>query len=185
LRHPSSTEEHLIRLAGKLATPTLALSMLISACGSGAIERGSGATAPNPPDPVPSSRTSPLVRSAVNQRLGAEVLVDSEGLTLYHLAGEQPRRLICTSAACLQSWHPLAAAPGGRLHGRVRSLGTVRRPDGTEQVTYRGMPLYTSANDSAPGQINGQGIRDLGRWMAVTDDRGRSSSGKETAATSV
>jgi predicted lipoprotein with Yx(FWY)xxD motif len=184
--HPSSTEEHPIRLAGKLAIPTLAFSMLISACGSGAVERGSGATAPNPPEPVPSSQASrPVVRSAVNQRLGAEVLVDSEGLTLYHLAGEQQRRLICTSAACLHVWHPLAAAPSARLHARVPALGTVKRPDGTAQVTYRGMPLYTFAADSAPGQIHGQGVMDLGRWTAVTEGAGRPVPGKQTRATSV
>ena len=126
-----------------------------------------------------------MVRSAVNQRLGADVLVDSEGLTLYHLAGEQRRRLICTSAACLQVWHPLAAAPGGRLHARVPALGTVKRPDGTAQVTYRGMPLYTFADDSAPGQINGQGVIDLGKWTAVTEGAGRPVPGKPTGATSV
>jgi predicted lipoprotein with Yx(FWY)xxD motif len=171
--HPSSNEEQRIRCAGKLAIPTVALSIAISACGSGAVERGSGATAPNPPEPVFSSRASPLVSSAVNQQLGAKVLVDSEGLTLYHLSGEETRRLICTSAACLQVWHPLAAAPSGQPLGGVPSLGTVRRPDGTKQVTYKGMPLYTFASDSTPGQTRGQGVVDLGRWTAVTEGAGK------------
>jgi predicted lipoprotein with Yx(FWY)xxD motif len=149
------------------------LSIGISACGSGVAERGNGATVPDPPAPVSSRRIGPLVRSAVNQRLGAKILVDSDGLTLYHLSGEETRSLICTSAPCLKVWHPLAAAPSGRPRGSVPSLGTVERPDGTEQVTYKGMPLYTFANDSAPGQAGGQGVVDLGRWTAVTDGAGK------------
>jgi predicted lipoprotein with Yx(FWY)xxD motif len=162
-----------MRLVGKLAIPTLALSMLIAACGAGAVQRGSGATAPDPPEPVPAGQPAPLVRSSVNPRLGVKVLVDSEGLTLYHLSGEQPGRLICTSPACLQVWHPLAAGDRHGPNGSVGPLGTVKRPDGTTQVTYRGMPLYTFASDRTPGQANGQGIRDLGRWTAVTEGAGK------------
>jgi predicted lipoprotein with Yx(FWY)xxD motif len=65
-------------------------------------------------------------------------------------------------------WHPLVAPSGGKPSGGVGSLGVVRRPDGTEQVTYKGMPLYTFAQDTAAGQANGQGIKDVGTWSAVT-----------------
>jgi len=34
----------------------------------------------------------------------------------------------------------------------------VKRPDGGVQVTYKGLPVYTYAGDSGPGQANGQGI---------------------------
>jgi hypothetical protein len=43
----------------------------------------------------------------------------------------------------------------------------VKRPGGSEQVTYKGMPLYTFAADYSPGQTNGQGIKDVGTWNAV------------------
>jgi predicted lipoprotein with Yx(FWY)xxD motif len=158
-----------MRFVSRLAIPTLALSMLVSACGSGAVERGSGATAPDPPLPVPAGPPRPMVRSSVNPRLGVKVLVDSGGLTLYHLSGEQPRKLICTSASCLKVWHPLAAGPRRGSNGSGGPLGSVKRPDGTTQVTYRGMPLYTFDDDTGPGQANGQGIRDLGKWTAVTE----------------
>jgi hypothetical protein len=68
---------------GKLATPTLALAVLVSACSSGAVQRGSGATAPDPPASVPASPPGPPVRSSTNPRLGVKVLVDRKGLTLY------------------------------------------------------------------------------------------------------
>ncbi len=38
-------------------------------------------------------------------------------------------------------------------------LGTVKRPDGTGQVTLDGAPLYTFAEDS-PGQVTGDGVQD-------------------------
>ncbi|HYM44871.1 MAG TPA: hypothetical protein VES65_01755 [Solirubrobacteraceae bacterium] len=107
------------------------------------------------------------MKSASNTTLGATVIVDSQGMTLYHLSGEQNGKFICTSSACLQVWHPLSAS-AGTPSGSVGSLGTVKRPDGTEQVTYKGMPLYTFAPDQKPGDAKGQGIKDVGTWTAVT-----------------
>jgi len=88
-------------------------------------------------------------------------------MTLYHLSGEQKGKFICASPACVQVWRPLSAAAGAPS-GSVGSLGTVKRPDGTEQVTYKGMPLYTFAQDQQPGDTKGQGIKDVGTWTAVT-----------------
>ena len=88
------------------------------------------------------------------------VLVDTKGFTLYHLAGESDMMIQCTGG-CASVWPPLLA-PGGKLPladpALVHSLGTVKRPDGGVQVTYKGLPLYTYAGDSRPGQANGQGI---------------------------
>jgi len=50
----------------------------------------------------------------------------------------------------------------------VGSLSTVKRADGTVQVTYKGMPLYTFAQDHAPGEANGEGLKDVGTWKAIT-----------------
>jgi predicted lipoprotein with Yx(FWY)xxD motif len=43
-------------------------------------------------------------------------------------------------------------------------LGTVEHPDGI-QVTYNGWPLYFFADDSAPGDVNGQGVG--GVWYVL------------------
>ena len=45
-------------------------------------------------------------------------------------------------------------------------LGTVRRPDGRVQVTYRGLALYVFSGDTRAGQVNGQGVG--GSWHALT-----------------
>jgi predicted lipoprotein with Yx(FWY)xxD motif len=99
--------------------------------------------------------------------LGGTILVNARGLTLYRLSGETTGKFICTTSACLKVWHPLVAT-GSKPTGGVGSLGVVKRPDGTMQVTYKGEPLYTFAADHSPGQANGQGIKDVGTWKAVT-----------------
>jgi predicted lipoprotein with Yx(FWY)xxD motif len=95
------------------------------------------------------------------------VLVDSHGMTLYSLSGEGAGRFICASSACTSVWHPLTSAGAAAPSGTVGSLGTVMRPDGARQVTYRGRPLYTFAQDKKPGEAAGQGFKDVGTWSAV------------------
>jgi predicted lipoprotein with Yx(FWY)xxD motif len=50
----------------------------------------------------------------------------------------------------------------------VKSLGTVKRPDGRLQVAYKGGPLYTFVQDRKPGDMKGNGFRDVGVWRVVT-----------------
>ena len=57
---------------------------------------------------------------------------------------------------------------GAAPSGEGVSLGTVKRPEGTVQVTYKGTPLYTFTGDQQPGETKGQGIKDVGTWSAVT-----------------
>ena len=119
------------------------------------------------------------MKTASVSSLGASVLVDAQGLTLYHLSGEQNGKWICTSAACVKVWHPLAAPTGGSPSGSVGSLASVKRPDGAMQVTFKGMPCIVSVKK--PGEAKGQGIKDVGVWTAVTANG--STASKPAAAT--
>ena len=148
--------------AMKFLVPTVAASALLAACGSSS--KSSNTT--NAPAATTPAAAATVVKSAANAKLGSTVLVDAQGLTLYRLSGESAGKFICTGG-CLSVWHPLAASGGAAPTG-VASLGTVARPDGTTQVTYKGQPLYTFAQDSAPGDAKGQGIKDVGTWNAVT-----------------
>jgi predicted lipoprotein with Yx(FWY)xxD motif len=95
------------------------------------------------------------------------VLTNTRGLTLYTLVGETNGKFICTSRSCLKAWPPLLVAAGTTPTGPVK-LGTIKRPEGRIQVTYRGMPVYTFAGDSRKGQASGEDIDDVGVWHAVT-----------------
>jgi predicted lipoprotein with Yx(FWY)xxD motif len=159
-----------MRQSIKFLIPTLAVSALLSACGSsGSTKTNTSAAASQPAaSQSAANASSTLVKTASNSSLGATILVDSHGMTLYHLSAERNGKFICTTSACLGVWHPLTVKVGKAPSGTVSSLGTIKRPDGTEQVTYKGMPLYTFAQDTAAGQANGQGFKDVGTWSAVT-----------------
>ena len=152
----------------KLSLPALAASLLIAACGSSSSSSTTNSAASTQPaTQTSSSSSSAVIVKSASSSLGT-ILVDSQGMTLYHLSGEQNGKFICTSSGCLGVWHPLIAPSGGAPSGEVGSLGTVKRPEGTVQVTYKGTPLYTFAQDKQAGETNGQGIKDVGTWSAVT-----------------
>jgi len=147
----------------------LALAAALSACGSSSSTANTNAALTHPAGSQASGASSAaLVKTASSAKLGTVVLVNAQGMTLYHLSGEQNGKFICASTSCEQIWHPLTLAAGSTPSGTVGSLGTVTRPDGTLQVTYKGLPLYTFAQDTEAGQANGQGIKDVGTWSAVT-----------------
>ena len=151
-----------IRIAGILLVLALAAGCgAMSSAATGGGSTGHGGT---------------VVSTAHSSALGATVLVNSSGRTLYSLSAEQHGKFICTkgshipgsSASCLSLWTPLIEQGGVSGQG-VGSLGTVRRPDGLgQQVTYRGLPLYTFTDDSGPAGDAGNGFRDVGVWRAAT-----------------
>ncbi|WP_081617699.1 hypothetical protein [Amycolatopsis methanolica] len=47
----------------------------------------------------------------------------------------------------------------------TRLAGVLVRPDGVRQLTLGGWPLYRYVNDTAPGQVNGQGVD--GTWFVI------------------
>ena len=111
-----------------------------------------------------SSKT--VVGEARAPSLHATVLTSTKGLTLYSLSIEKNGHFACTGS-CTSIWHPLLVPAGTTPKGPVK-LGTVKRPEGKKtQVTYKGLPLYTFNGDSAKGQANGQGIKDVGTWHAA------------------
>lgn len=106
-----------------------------------------------------------VVAEAENATLGKTVLTTTKGRTLYSLSAEKHGKFICT-ASCLSVWHPLLVPSGVRPTGPVK-LGTIARPEGGTQVTYKGKPLYRFGGDTKAGQANGEGIKDIGTWHAA------------------
>jgi len=141
--------------------------VLAAGCGSTSSSSSTGAGA---------AAAATTVHTAHSSSLGADLLVNAKGMTLYTLSAEQGGKFICTkgstipggNVSCLSVWKPLTVANGTKPTGPV-SLGTVARPDGEGmQVTYQGRPLYTFANDSAAGDASGNGLKDVGTWKAAT-----------------
>lgn len=91
-----------------------------------------------------------------------KVLVDGQGMSLYIFDKDTPGTSNCTGA-CAEKWPPLMAVSGAEPQGE---FGIITRPDagmyGGKQWTYKGMPLYTWVNDTAPGDVTGDGVK--GVW---------------------
>lgn len=108
--------------------------------------------------------TKSVVKESENATLEETVLTTNKGKTLYSLSVEKNGKFICTGG-CLSLWKPLVVAKSVKPKGPV-TLGTVNRPDGRTQVTYKGRPLY-SFNADKPGEANGEGLKDVGTWHAA------------------
>ncbi len=123
---------------------------------------------------------STSVNVAKNARLGT-ILVNAQGFTLYHLTAETAGKIVCTGA-CAKLWPPLLSSsmPTAGSGVPAGSLSLVARPDGSKQVAYKGMPLYTFARDTAAGQTNGQGVK--GVWFALTVAPSNASSSTSTSS---
>jgi predicted lipoprotein with Yx(FWY)xxD motif len=147
------------------AIPVLLGLALLSGCGSSSSNSSSSSSTKTSSQQNASSGSGVVVKTASIPSAGGSVLVNASGLTLYRLSGEVNGKFICTSSACEGVWHPLSSS--GATPTGVESLATVKRPDGQQQVTYKGMPLYTFAQDTKPGDAKGQGIKDVGTWNAV------------------
>ena len=171
-------------MTSSLRTTTLAgagvLLLALAACGGGddeaatqttpaATETATGA------DPYggggEATQASPAAESGVtvaSTSMG-EVLVDSGGLTLYMFEPDQQGASTCYDQ-CEQTWPPLTV-DGEPVAGEGADeslLGVVERDDGTQQVTYGLWPLYLFAQDSAAGDVNGQGVNGFnGLWWVV------------------
>jgi predicted lipoprotein with Yx(FWY)xxD motif len=107
-----------------------------------------------------------VVKSAKNRVLDETILVSLKGMTLYRLSGEKQGNLSCATPACFAVWHPLWV-PSGTTPTGAKHLGTLTRPDGRIQVTYKGGPLYTYVRDKKAGQVNGNGLTSSGTWQVV------------------
>jgi len=176
-----------MRSTPKTLIPVVALSLTLAACGSSSSgsssssQASTAATSANTAATSTTSASSAVIKTASNAKLGSTVLVDAQGMTLYRLSGEQNGKFICTSAGCVGAWHPVIASAGGVSSAGIASLGTVKRPDGTEQVAYNGEPLYTFTGDKAPGEANGEGIKDVGTWNAVSPSTSGTSAAQTTS----
>ncbi|MBM0274768.1 hypothetical protein [Micromonospora tarensis] len=103
------------------------------------------------------------------------VVVNGAGLTLYRFDKDSnnPPTSNC-SGDCAVTWPPVTVTPGGKIFIagiKKAAVGTVRRADGTRQVTINGWPVYRFAKDTKRGDTLGQGVG--GTWFGVTPTGGK------------
>lgn len=149
-----------VRSGPELGLPAL-LALLVLACLLGGCATSSAATSGDPGYEISVGHVAGLGR----------VLVDSIDRTLYLYVPDQQGASRCTGFCAVQ-WPPLLVA-GGQKGARFGPgvnpalVGTVRRADGSLQLTYNGWPLYTWRLDRIPGQATGEGD-DMGLWFVIS-----------------
>ena len=134
-------------------------ALMLAACGGGGNDVARPKTTTGGPATIGPAKTS----------LGS-ILVDSHARTVYLFKGDVGTRSAC-SGPCAHSWPPVLAHgnPSIGIGARPSLIGTTRRSDGTEQVTYNGHPLYRFTQDHKPGDVTGQGVTAFGaQWFTLS-----------------
>jgi predicted lipoprotein with Yx(FWY)xxD motif len=66
-------------------------------------------------------------------------------------------------------WPAVTGNPHAGGAAKSADLGTIKRPDGKTQVTYKGHPLYTFKKDGDAGDAYGQKVVNFGgAWHVLT-----------------
>jgi predicted lipoprotein with Yx(FWY)xxD motif len=163
------------RLFG-LAALAVVSALVLAACGGSSY--GGNKSPSTSAQPAPSATASATtVISAKSSSLGT-FLVDAKGRTLYLWDADHGAMSTC-DGECAQDWPPLTtnAKPKAGAGVKASLLGTSKRADGTEEVTYAGHPLYHYAGDTAAGQATGQGSGAFGAPWWVVSPAGRALTG--------
>jgi predicted lipoprotein with Yx(FWY)xxD motif len=105
------------------------------------------------------------VRTIMDKKLG-EVLTTSEKQAIYFWESEPKGTIRCTGI-CAKAWPPVLVKKGVvvPMHyaGIDGDFGTIRRPDGSRQLTLDRRALYTYAHEK-PGQVL---CNNIDNWFAV------------------
>lgn len=154
-----------------LLAPTVVAGILLSACGSGSSNYGASTSGTSPSTATSSSggESSAEKLATASGTYGTYLTADS-GRAVYVWAADTGGTSNCSSA-CASAWPPVLTTGAPTASGSAMSsdLGTVKRSDGSTQVTYKGHPLYYFAGDSGAGQTNGQGSNGFGaKWWLVS-----------------
>ncbi|MFD2418947.1 hypothetical protein [Amycolatopsis pigmentata] len=95
------------------------------------------------------------------------MVVDEMGMTVYRYDKDSanPPRSTC-DGDCARMWKPIRPSADLEVGGIDKSaISSITRPDGSDQVTLAGWPIYRFAGDGMAGETAGQG-KD-GAWYPI------------------
>ena len=158
-----------IRRTVWLTGVAVAAATVLAACASSS---GGGSAAPGSGGGGSSAASGALTIETHSGPLGT-FLTDSSGRTLYMFASDTATTSSC-SGQCAVFWPPVTSTATPAVSGAatMSDLGTLKRADGSTQVTYAGHPLYYFKLDSGAGDTKGQGRTDFGAAWWVLDGKG-------------
>ena len=171
------------RIGGLAAV--VGVSVLVAACGGGgssastpAASTGAAASTGSAQTSTGSSNAAATATPAATKGVSigtasgshGTYLTGANGRALYLWVADSGGMSSC-SGACAKAWPPLTTT-GKPVAGKgvtASSLGTIKRSDGTMQVTYKNHPLYYFIQDKSAGSTTGQGSDAFGApWWLVS-----------------
>jgi predicted lipoprotein with Yx(FWY)xxD motif len=163
-------------------SPALALRLAavaglltVAACGAGTAAPSAGSApstaAQQHAGHGAGSHANPLALFAVQTAPLGTVATDGLGHLLYRFDKDTsaPSASACMDA-CTQTWKPLLVEKGHEPEFDgvpAKLVGRFTRPEGTQQLTLNGWPLYTHRDDDGELRTAGANGTD-GAWFAVT-----------------
>jgi predicted lipoprotein with Yx(FWY)xxD motif len=163
-----------MRLRLALAVTVLSLVVVAAGCGS-------SSSSDNSKTSSSSSNASKSTVDLAKTDVG-DVLTGPSGRTVYLFEKDKSPKSTC-SGECANDWPPLMASgkPSAGSGVKASMLGTSKRSDGKEQVTYNGHPLYYYEGDKKAGQTAGQGIDAFGaEWYVIGANGSKVEGGEES-----
>ncbi|MEQ4205195.1 hypothetical protein [Actinopolymorpha sp. B9G3] len=153
-----------LRASVRLGGVAVALAAMIIGCTGGGADKNDDGVAV----------TKPAVRVVNAPEIG-KIVADAKGMPLYVNDLDTGRKIAC-GGECAMTWRPFAVASAAvplKLRGVNGSFGTVKRSNGTFQLTLTGHPVYTYTKEGTRGTAKGNGMTDTyqGRkftWHVVT-----------------
>ncbi len=143
--------------SGATAAPTAAPASAAPATAAPA----SVAPASAAPPSVEPSDAGETYEVTVATVAAGKTLAGEGGKTLYTFKKDTtPGKSVC-NGDCATNWPPFMTTAADTLKagaGVSGTLATIKRDDGTDQVTYNGAPLYYFAADTKAGDSNGQNV---------------------------
>ncbi len=184
-----------------LIVPAVAAALLLAACGSSGssssasspASTSSAATSAQPAKATSSAAAGPYAAGAYgaqsttaatpsaarvtitaksDHKLGMILAAGPRGLTVYMFRADHGTQSSC-SGACASVWPPVTGHPSAAGPALAADLGTVKRSDGTLQVTYKGRPLYHYVKDGDAKDAYGAGITEFGAAWYTLSPSGR------------
>jgi predicted lipoprotein with Yx(FWY)xxD motif len=165
-----------VQKIGVLSAMLVLVSGAIAGCGSSGSSSSSTvkaapATSAAPAATAPATAEPTALITTKHAKLGPVLAYGSKRLTVYLFEADKGSHSTC-SGTCAKVWPPVVGQPKATGDAHGADLGTIKRADGTTQVTYKGHPLYLFAKDKDDGDTYGQGLKSFGAGWYVLKPSG-------------
>ncbi|HEU4565856.1 MAG TPA: hypothetical protein VFS05_14445 [Gemmatimonadaceae bacterium] len=100
-------------------------------------------------------------------------LTDANRRAVYVLEGPDGSTTVSCTGECATAFDPVtgkAVVATGDSTLKAAMIGVITLPNGGQQVTYNGRPLYYSREDQAPSDTKGQGKKPFGSAHLVSPE---------------